>query len=287
VKNQSHLKLVELKLSPSSELEVKGDVWVFSHILKGEGCVLGSTAPILLGEGMVMVKPPAVSYQLRASQIGELHIQYFQIQPELLSGVLTSFERMQLQPATRNLGFAFRAYATDHHFGQRFARITDKASQKSDIISRCEMLQLAALVFDEYLPRGSAAAQFGNTALERFEKLFRETSEAEILQKPVEELARQCCCSIRHFSRMFRDHFGESFVPKRTELYLQKARDLLAETDAKIIDVALESGFQHVGRFTALFKERFGLTPSAWRKSQTRIQRPKSVRRKLHVKLLV
>jgi AraC-like DNA-binding protein len=287
VKDQSHLKFVEVKLQPSSELTVHGDGWIFSRLVKGEGLVVASSAPVLVGEGMVLVGAESSAYQLRASQIGELHVQSFQVQLELLSGILTSSERMQLQATARNPNFAFHTYAPNHQFAQRFACLTDKSSQNTGIVMRCEMLQLAALIFSEYLPRHSSIAQKGHSALERFETLFRESPEAEILQRPVEDLARHCCCSVRHFTRLFRDYFGESLVPKRTELCLLKARKMLVETDAKIIDVALESGFQHVGRFTALFKGRFGCTPSAWRKKQTPTQRPKSFRRKLHANSLV
>jgi AraC-like DNA-binding protein len=74
-----------------------------------------------------------------------------------------------------------------------------------------------------------------------------------------------CRCSVRHVSRQIKSYFGHSLAPKKTELRLQKARELLEGTDAKIIDVAMESGFQHVGLFTAVFKKHFRVTPSKWR----------------------
>jgi hemolysin activation/secretion protein len=58
-------------------------------------------------------------------------------------------------------------------------------------------------------------------------------------------------------------------VPLRahqTELRLQRARQLLADADAKIINVAYNSGYRHLGLFNAMFKKRFGLTPSEWRR---------------------
>ena len=45
---------------------------------------------------------------------------------------------------------------------------------------------------------------------------------------------------------------------------------MLADSDAKIINVAHESGYRHLGLFNAMFKKRFGLTPSKWRKQNTR-----------------
>ncbi|MSU61910.1 MAG: helix-turn-helix domain-containing protein [Pedosphaera sp.] len=50
------------------------------------------------------------------------------------------------------------------------------------------------------------------------------------------------------------------------ELRLQKAGQLLRESDAKIDHVAMESGFRHLGLFNAMFKKRFGTTPTEWRR---------------------
>ena len=46
---------------------------------------------------------------------------------------------------------------------------------------------------------------------------------------------------------------------------LQRARQLLVHSNAKIINVAYESGYRHLGLFNAMFKKRFGVTPSEWR----------------------
>jgi len=40
---------------------------------------------------------------------------------------------------------------------------------------------------------------------------------------------------------------------------------MLATTDAKMIDVAMDSGFGSVSQFHALFKIRCGCTPRAYR----------------------
>ena len=50
---------------------------------------------------------------------------------------------------------------------------------------------------------------------------------------------------------------------------LQKARQMLQESDARMIYVAMESGFRHLSLFNAVFKKRFGLTPSEWRRQNS------------------
>ena len=48
-----------------------------------------------------------------------------------------------------------------------------------------------------------------------------------------------------------------------------KASELLATTDWKVSDVALESGYSPVGVLNQAFKERFGLSPARWRDQLT------------------
>ena len=51
---------------------------------------------------------------------------------------------------------------------------------------------------------------------------------------------------------------------------MQRAQQLLVESEDKIINVALESGYRHLGLFNAMFKKRFGVTPSQWRQQNVK-----------------
>jgi len=82
----------------------------------------------------------------------------------------------------------------------------------------------------------------------------------------VDDLARRCGCSRRHLSRLVREHCDCSLASIRIELRLDKAADILRTTHNKVIDVAMECGFNHVGSFTSKFRRRFGVTPGKWRK---------------------
>ena len=68
-----------------------------------------------------------------------------------------------------------------------------------------------------------------------------------------------------HFSRSFRDTFGET--PHR---YLQRRRVersmfLLRETDRSVTDVCFDVGFMSLGTFSRTFREIVGETPSDYR----------------------
>ena len=68
-----------------------------------------------------------------------------------------------------------------------------------------------------------------------------------------------------HFSRSFRDVFGET--PHR---YLQRRRVersmfLLRETERSVTDICLDVGFSSLGTFSRTFREIVGETPSSYR----------------------
>ena len=67
-------------------------------------------------------------------------------------------------------------------------------------------------------------------------------------------------------SRIFREVAGTSFREKQTKIRLGRASELLANTESKVVDVALESGYQSSSVFSELFKKHFGVSPGQWRR---------------------
>ena len=81
------------------------------------------------------------------------------------------------------------------------------------------------------------------------------------------DLAQMARCTTRHLNRIFNDVVGMSFREKNTELRLARACELLATTQAKVVDVALESGYQSLSLFNSMFTRRFGVSPGKWREN--------------------
>ena len=64
---------------------------------------------------------------------------------------------------------------------------------------------------------------------------------------------------------LFKKTVGTSLHQFLTNLRLEHAKSMLANSDALILDVALECGFGSISRFHAVFKERIGSTPKTFR----------------------
>ena len=71
-----------------------------------------------------------------------------------------------------------------------------------------------------------------------------------------------------YVSRLFHSAFNMSFAEYLTSYRMGTTIALLDETDKTVADIAFESGFQSVRSFNNSFKNRFGTTPSAYRKTK-------------------
>lgn len=110
-----------------------------------------------------------------------------------------------------------------------------------------------------------------STRVEIFRRLDRALELIEgNLARPLglDEMARIACLSPYHFHRQFTLAFGappHRFIALRR---LEEARRLLEGTGRSVSDVCLDVGFHSLGSFSALFRRRFGVPPSAVRKKQ-------------------
>lgn len=82
----------------------------------------------------------------------------------------------------------------------------------------------------------------------------------------VEQLAARLGVSDRHLRRIFEAHFGVSPVQYLQTRRLLTAKQLLADTNLPITQVALISGYASVRRFNAAFAEHYGLNPTQLRR---------------------
>jgi len=80
-------------------------------------------------------------------------------------------------------------------------------------------------------------------------------------------LAREAHVSPRHFSRSFRQVFGETPHQYLLSRRLERARHLLRTTEMPVAEICLEVGFTSVGSFTTTFTRHIGVSPTTFRKA--------------------
>jgi AraC-like DNA-binding protein len=67
--------------------------------------------------------------------------------------------------------------------------------------------------------------------------------------------------------RYFRDTMGTSFIDYLKDYRLAMAARLLSASDASILEIAEDVGFESLSYFNRAFKKRYGMTPTQFRKN--------------------
>ena len=261
---ERHLIIQELTLRPSGEWQPETRGWTVSRVAEGVGYSLQGPAARELNVGDMVVVGPATNLIVRASQLNVLKLEFFLVLPQYLNGLLTVTEWRQLEDVSKQAYAKLVHFSANEPAAQKFSRLATQP-QRDCLSSRSAMLQLWASSISTMLPPVNSATGQILQLRDRFREFIGKMSEAELATRSLPELAEQLHCSARHFSRLFREEFRISLRDRQQELRLQRASQLLAGTNNKIINVAYESGYRHLGLFNLMFKRRFGLTPSAWR----------------------
>ncbi len=86
----------------------------------------------------------------------------------------------------------------------------------------------------------------------------------------VEALARDAHMSAGHLSRQFRLAYGESPYSYLMTRRIERAMALLRRGDVSVTAACFEVGCSSLGTFSTRFRELVGMSPSAYRRLETR-----------------
>ena len=90
--------------------------------------------------------------------------------------------------------------------------------------------------------------------------------EAHLEELPqVPEIARVAGLSTAHFQRLFHALVGETVAGYARRRRLSRSVETLLETDRRVLDIALEAGFESQEAFTRAFAQHFGMPPGRFR----------------------
>ena len=82
----------------------------------------------------------------------------------------------------------------------------------------------------------------------------------------LEELAHLCDMSLSSFKRRFKTVFDDTPASYFRNKRLEKAAQMLQFSDSRITDICFDCGFPSVDSFSRAFKQKFGTSPSGFRK---------------------
>jgi len=261
-----HLTLRELALPAGGVWSSFADGWSVIRVASGAGYYMGQRVNQELQPGAVALLPPEVNGSVRASQLGKLSCAVFSVLPARLIGLASLAEQRQLESAAFGREHAVRFFPPASPATAGLEELL-ACRRPEGLQFRLKLLQVFVELIGNELEQ-AMPAEANTDAKQRLQLILKQAPTAELLEMNFSELAQQTHCTARHLGRIFQELVGVSFRDKRAEIRLEKARELLATTDCKIVEVAMESGFKSLSLFNLMFARRFGMSPGKWRQKE-------------------
>lgn len=251
------------------------DFWELVYADKGSLICTCDGREITLGEGEVLFHKPGVVHSLRAD--GKHAPNIFIISFECKNEAVRFFEdkRMALDKSLLRFIFAIieesrRTFDLPHSDPnlKKMKLLDSPTLGGQQIIKNYLELLLINLMRNE-VERDSSAAVFLPT--EQFDELLSDRVIKYMKEHVAERLSVADVCAILHYNksyvfRQFKKTTGSSLMAYFTKLKIQRAKQILRETELSISDVSDALSFETPNYFSKTFKKYTGYTPSTYRK---------------------
>ena len=243
----------------------EGLIFIFPH--SGSGQLVTPVSARELRPGEVLVVNGSAITRLGAADKEEVVFWSFSVRLEHLFPLFASHELGLLSGVSDELK-AIRLYEAGSPVSVECHRLLTDMPPTFTLDHRGQLVRVATAILSAEFKRERSARTGFIGVEEHMTQVLEKLAFDEILNLSVDELAERFGCSRRHLNRLFHQYFGFSVASLRMEMRLLKAVSLLRDPGAKIIHVAEQCGFNHLGLFNTCFKRRFGVSPGQWRKAR-------------------
>ncbi len=223
------------------------------YVIQGSTLAYADRNCIPLKEGDLFISFPNQVHYYENATHGEYYLLI--VSPDILFGVKNLFyENIPKQNAV--------------HFAQNndISFILNKIFEKIEKpYSDTAIVGLINMVFAEALPyfKLKPRIKTDNTTLQNIINYCNEKYEFDIT---LDDIANALHISRYHISHLFNSKIGLSFSNYINNLRINKACELLEETDKKTTDISTEIGFGSIRSFNRAFLQQMDMTPIQYRK---------------------
>ena len=121
-------------------------------------------------------------------------------------------------------------------------------------------------IYDRSMTADMEVRQYMSKEDEIFKNVFSYIGDNLTEKLTVEEIAKHVYLSPTYLQSVFKENYGVPLAEYVRRQKLQKARELLYNTQKRISDIAYDCGFEHESSFIRSFKREFGMTPGEARR---------------------
>jgi AraC-like DNA-binding protein len=264
--DQFRLRLARLQSSESwTNPSNNEDEFTFVFLKGGIGKYVSANATPQLLPGDVLVFSGRSAGKLYASEKNDCVFTSFCVPFEHLYPLFANNEISLLHDVKANFKAA-KIYPRNGALAIECGQLLEAVQTQSTLEQRSQLLRIVAVILSDEFKNVHTQRSGMNWAEDHVIQVFEKLSSSELLSLSADELAGKFGCSRRHLNRLFHQHFGLSITALKMEMRLLKAVSLLRDPREKVINVAEQCGFNHLGLFNICFKRRYGISPGQWRK---------------------
>lgn len=171
--------------------------------------------------------------------------------------------RMRTMDYTGDLASRLRRY---HLLDRDFFEMQDELQK--NVMNAMTMTEIQQCIHNHYnklLPAiYKSSRPSSKVIIERVKSYIQENFMEELSIQSLSEIA---CVSTNYFSHMFKNETGMNYKNYLTTIRLEKALELLMESDYKLYEICEKVGYKNVRTFVDAFKQRYSLSPINYKKS--------------------
>lgn len=148
---------------------------------------------------------------------------------------------------------------------------SNQCEQKNTLLCSAILLILQNYLFNRVTPYAEPTQQSDESWVQQF---FALIENMDFPTYSVNDLCSKLGYSRMQLNRLFKIRFNKTPHEYLTEYKLRYAKNLLKNTDMRVIDIAFSLGYSSASQFQSIFKQKYKLTPNAFRKQNRRVTQP-------------
>lgn len=251
------------------------DFWELVYADKGDLICSSGDREVLLKEGEVIFHKPGISHALRAD--GKRAPNIFIISFECKNEAMRFFEdrKLSVDGSLRRFIFSIIEESKRTFFlpvsdpGLTKMKLLDSPTLGGQQLIKNYLELLLINLMRNETEQNSSEAVF--LPRERFDERISDRVIEYMKEHVTERLSVADICNILHYNksyifRQFKKTTGSSLMAYFTKMKIQKAKEMLRETEASVAVISDALSFDSPNYFSKTFKKETGYTPSTYRK---------------------